>query len=148
MKKLFLTLAATALCTTAFAGTRVLYQQNFDQAVNAEATGWSYGGGSMTIASDEYGKFLELALGQNNGRSGQCTWGTEIYQDADGNLMTPRASTTCRLTSPSRQCQTTSTTVKSPFSPTTLPKQTKLIVLLGLQVTQVRGTTSSSICLR
>lgn len=84
MKKLFLTLAATALCTTAFAGTRVLYQQNFDQAVNAAATGWTYGGGSMTIASDEYGKFLELALGQNNGRSGQCTWGTEIYQDENG----------------------------------------------------------------
>lgn len=85
MKKLFLSLAATALCTTAFAGQRMLYVQNFDQASDAEATGWTYGGGSMTIASDEYGKFLELALGQNNGRSGQVTWGTEIYQDAAGN---------------------------------------------------------------
>lgn len=85
MKKLFLGLAATALCTTAFAGKRMLYVQNFDQASDAAATGWSYGGGSMTIGSDEYGKFLELALGQNNGRSGQVTWGTEIYQDANGN---------------------------------------------------------------
>ncbi|MDO4335822.1 MAG: hypothetical protein Q4C37_08350 [Bacteroidales bacterium] len=85
MKKLFLSLAATALCTTAFAGQRMLYVQNFDQASDAAATGWTYGGGSMTIASDEYGKFLELSLGQNNGRSGQVNWGTGIYQDAEGN---------------------------------------------------------------
>lgn len=85
MKKILLTLAATAMCATAFAGTRVLYQQTFDQADDAAATGWSYGGGSMTIASDEYGKFLELALGQNNGRSGQVTWGKEIFYDEDGN---------------------------------------------------------------
>lgn len=87
MKKLFLTLAATAMCTTAFAGQRILYQQNFDQASDAAATGWTYGGGSMTIASDEYGKFLQLSLGQNNGRSGQVTWGKEIFSDAEGNSL-------------------------------------------------------------
>lgn len=69
MKKILLTMAATAMCATSFAGTRVLYSQTFDQADDAAATGWSYGGASMTIASDDWGKFLELSLGQNNGRS-------------------------------------------------------------------------------
>lgn len=87
MKKLFLTLAATALCTTAFAGQRILYQQNFDQAADAAATGWSYGGSSMSIASDDYGKFLELSQGQTNGRSAQVTWGKDIYYDAEGNSL-------------------------------------------------------------
>lgn len=85
MKKILLTMAATAMCATSFAGTRVLYSQTFDQADDAAATGWTYGGGSMTIASDEWGKFLELSLGQNNGRSGQVTWGKEIFYDAEGN---------------------------------------------------------------
>ncbi|MCM1491146.1 MAG: hypothetical protein NC095_10025 [Muribaculum sp.] len=84
MKKILLTLAATAMCTTAFAGTRILYQQNFETAADVAATGWSYGGGSISIASDEYGKFLELSLGQNNGRTGYVDWGTDIFLNADG----------------------------------------------------------------
>lgn len=84
MKKLFLTMAAAAMCATSFAGTRILYQQNFETAADAAATGWSYGGTSMTVASDEYGKFLELALGQSNGRSGQCEWGQGVFLNADG----------------------------------------------------------------
>ncbi|MDE5840259.1 MAG: hypothetical protein K2H49_05000, partial [Muribaculaceae bacterium] len=67
---------------------RILYQQNFETATDAAATGWSYGvEGGMTIASDEYGKYLQLSLGQNNGRSGQVTWGQEIFQDSEGNLI-------------------------------------------------------------
>lgn len=84
MKKFFLTLAVAAMCTTSFASKRILYQQNFDQATDAAATGWTYGGTSMSIASDEWGKFLELSLGQSNGRSGQVTWGKAIYEDAEG----------------------------------------------------------------
>ncbi len=84
MKKLFLTLAATALCATGFAGTRVLYQQNFETASDVAATGWTYGGGSISIASDEYGKYLELSQGQNNGRSGYVQWGSDIFLDANG----------------------------------------------------------------
>lgn len=38
----------------------------------------------MTIASDEYGKFLELSLGQSNGRSGQVTWGQDIFLNDAG----------------------------------------------------------------
>lgn len=80
-------MAATAMCATSFAGTRVLYSQNFDQAKDAAATGWTYGGGSMTIASDDWGKFLELNLGQNNGRSGFVKWGNGIFYDAAGNFL-------------------------------------------------------------
>lgn len=87
MKKFFLTLAVAAMCTTSFAGKRILYQQNFDQASDAAATGWSYGGSSMSIASDEYGKFLELSQGQSNGRSAQLTWGAGIFNDAEGNSL-------------------------------------------------------------
>lgn len=84
MKKLFLTLAATALCATSFAGTRILYQQNFETAPDVASTGWTYNGGSISIASDEYGKFLELSQGQNNGRSGYVQWGSDIFLNADG----------------------------------------------------------------
>lgn len=69
---------------SSFAATRVLYQQNFDKVEVADETGWTYGGASMTIASDEYGKFLELNQGQTNGRSAQVIWGDSIYTDADG----------------------------------------------------------------
>lgn len=85
MKKLFLTLGAASLCLSSFAAERILYTQNFETVGSAADAGWSYNGGSMTIASDEYGKFLELALGQNNGRTGFVDWGTGIFQDADGN---------------------------------------------------------------
>lgn len=84
MKKILLSLAATAVCATTFAGERILYQQNFETAADAAATGWTYGGTSMTIASDEYGKFLELSLGQSNGRSGQVTWGQDIFLNDAG----------------------------------------------------------------
>ncbi|MCM1141015.1 MAG: hypothetical protein NC453_20800, partial [Muribaculum sp.] len=84
MKKLFISMAAAAMCASAFAGTRILYEQNFETVTDPAAAGWSFGGASMSIASDEYGKFLELALGQNNGRSGQVTWGNEVFLNKDG----------------------------------------------------------------
>lgn len=64
-----------------FAVTRILYQQNFETATDAASTGWSYGGASMTIASDNFGKFLELSQGQTNGRSAQVTWGQDIFMN-------------------------------------------------------------------
>lgn len=85
MRKSLLTLGLATLALSSFASTRILYQQNFETATSAEEAGWSFGGESMSIASDAFGKFLELTLGQNNGRSGQVTWGQEIYLDADGN---------------------------------------------------------------
>lgn len=79
MKKFFLTLGAATLALSSFAATRVLYEQNFETAVDAAATGWEFGGTSMTIASDEFGKFLELSLGNINGRTGVVNWGEEIF---------------------------------------------------------------------
>ncbi|MDE7418759.1 MAG: hypothetical protein K2N35_00960 [Muribaculaceae bacterium] len=87
MKKLFLTLGLAAACLTSNAYERILYNQNFETATSAEATGWSFGGESMKISSDLWGKFLDLSLGQNNGRSGQVVWGDSIYMDKDGNVL-------------------------------------------------------------
>lgn len=39
----------------------------------------------MKISSDLWGKFLDLQLGQNNGRSAQVVWGDSIYMDKEGN---------------------------------------------------------------
>lgn len=79
MKKLFLTLAVASAVVTANAATRVLYEQNFETVGTPEEAGWSIAGGTMSIASDDFGKFLELALGQNNGRSAQVTWGQDVF---------------------------------------------------------------------
>lgn len=87
MKKLFLTLGLASACLTSYAFERVLYRQNFETVTTPEAAGWSFGGESMSLASDFEGKYLELSLGQNNGRSGQVTWGDSIYLDREGELV-------------------------------------------------------------
>lgn len=79
MKKIFLTLGVAALALTASANTKILYQQNFETVVSPEEAGWSFGGESISIASDSFGKFIELKLGGNNGRSGIVTWGEDIF---------------------------------------------------------------------
>ncbi len=79
MKKFLLAAAAVCMSVSAFAATKILYKQNFETAPDAASTGWTYGGSSMTIASDEFGKFLELFQGQVNGRSANLTWGEDIY---------------------------------------------------------------------
>lgn len=84
MRKSLLTLGAASLALSGMASTRILYQQNFETVASPEAAGWSFGGASMSIASDQFGKFLELSLGQNNGRSGQVTWGQDIYLNEAG----------------------------------------------------------------
>ena len=84
MRKSLLTLGLASLALSGFGATRILYQQNFETVTNVEETGWSVGGGDISLASDSFGKFLELSLGQNNGRSGQVTWGQDIFLDADG----------------------------------------------------------------
>lgn len=83
MKKFFLTLGVAALALSSYAGTRILYQQNFETAETVEATGWTYGA-SASIASDEYGKFLELNNNGGNGRSGFVKWGNAIFTNEAG----------------------------------------------------------------
>lgn len=79
MKRFLLSLGVASLALTSFAADRVLYSQNFETVATPEAAGWSYGGASMTIASDQFGKYLELSQGGSNGRSAQVTWGQDIF---------------------------------------------------------------------
>ncbi|MDE6521225.1 MAG: hypothetical protein K2L17_00265 [Muribaculaceae bacterium] len=79
MKKFLLTLGVASMALTSFSATKILYQQNFETATSVEETGWTFGGESLSIVSDEYGKFLQIKLGQNNGRSGNVTWGQDIF---------------------------------------------------------------------
>lgn len=78
-KSLLLGLLATFGVATANAGTKVMYQQNFETASTVDETGWSCQAGTLSIASDYFGQYLSFALGNNNGRSAQVTWGSEIY---------------------------------------------------------------------
>lgn len=87
MKKFLLSLGVACMTLSTFASTRILYQQNFETAVDAESSGWSYGGTSLSIASDSFGKFLELNQGSANGRSGKVAWGQEIFMDGEKSLL-------------------------------------------------------------
>lgn len=87
MKKLFLTLGLAAACFASNAYERILYNQNFETATSPTAAGWTFNDGTMKIGSDLWGKYLELDLGNNNGRSAQVTWGDSIYMDKEGNLL-------------------------------------------------------------
>lgn len=85
MKKFLLTLGAMSVVLTGFAGKRILYQQNFENATSAKEAGWSdYGGEALNIASDSEGKYLEIKQGQNNGRSTQLAWGQGIFLNSEG----------------------------------------------------------------
>lgn len=68
---------------------KILYQQTFEDNLTPEMFGWSFGGASMTIGKDDFGNYLDLSLGQNNGRSAQVTWGKEIYLDETGESILP-----------------------------------------------------------
>jgi len=87
MKKFLLTLGVACMALPSFASTRILYQQNFESCNTVEETGWTVGGGTISLGSNDFGKFLELALGQNNGRSGQVTWGEDIFFDDKGLIL-------------------------------------------------------------
>ncbi len=87
MKKSLLTLGAAFIALSSLASTRILYQQNFETVGSPAEAGWTYGGASLTLVSDGEGKYLELALGQNNGRSGVSTWGQDIFMDEDGEVI-------------------------------------------------------------
>lgn len=87
MKKICLSLGAALVAVSGFASERILYQQNFETVSTPEEAGWTYGGESITIASDEYGKFLELYQGSSNGRNGLVTWGPEIFLDENGDCV-------------------------------------------------------------
>lgn len=85
MKKFYLLmLALVALVTTANAGTKNLYKQDFEGVADAAAAGWTSPNlqAGLTIQSDDYGSFLSWSCGGNNGRSAYVLWGKDIYTDA------------------------------------------------------------------
>lgn len=67
-----------------FAATRVLYRQNFENADDPVAIGWQPYRGLMTIASDSFGKFLEINQNGQNGGSTWVQWGQDIFLGKDG----------------------------------------------------------------
>lgn len=67
-----------------FAATRVLYRQNFESVDDPIAAGWQPYRGLMTIASDQFGKFLEINQNGQNGGSTWLQWGPEIFLNKDG----------------------------------------------------------------
>lgn len=79
MKKLLLTLAVASVALTSSASLRILYNQNFENVASPADAGWTYGGASISIASDDGGKFLELNQGGNNGRTAIVKWGEDIF---------------------------------------------------------------------
>lgn len=85
MKKFLLTLGVASMTLTSFAFERVLYQQNFENATDPAAIGWTTNG-TLSISSDDNGKFLVFNQGGGSGgRSATLKWGNSIYTDASGN---------------------------------------------------------------
>lgn len=85
MKKITLILAAAALSLSSQAATRLLLSQDYEGATIPSELGWSCGGGTMSFFNDGFSDLFQFALGQNNGRSATLNWGTEIFNDENGN---------------------------------------------------------------
>ena len=85
MRKFYLMfLALFAMALTANAGTKVLYSQDFETAIDAAAAGWASPNvpGGLSIGSDEYGKFFQFSPGNTNDRSAHLLWGESLVKDA------------------------------------------------------------------
>lgn len=85
MKKFTLILAAATLALSSQAATRNLFSQDYEGSATPEQLGWSYGGESMTIINDGFSNLLEFYQAQQNGRTANLTWGSQIFTDAEGN---------------------------------------------------------------
>lgn len=69
---------------------RILFTENYEDAASVADTKWTSPSlpDGLSVASDEFGKFLRFSLGQNNGRSAHCLWGHEIYEGIETNNYT------------------------------------------------------------
>ncbi|WP_031540479.1 MULTISPECIES: hypothetical protein [unclassified Bacteroides] len=89
MKKLNICLLAllAMFSLSARAGYRVLFTENYESATSVSDTKWgsnaNYAG--LSIAGDDYGKYVQISAGQNNQRSYNTFWGKDIYTPL-GNL--------------------------------------------------------------
>ncbi len=83
MKKFLLTLGVAFATLTGFAGEKILYQQNFETVNIPADAGWSYPQ-TMTIEQSGDVHYLLLSQGQQNQRTAQVKWGSDIYyKDSD-----------------------------------------------------------------
>lgn len=77
MKKFTTLMTGLMITSSMMASTKMLFNHDFENP--EQLSQWSYGGENLSLVSDEFGNFLQFFQGQQNGRSGECTWGTGIY---------------------------------------------------------------------
>ncbi len=85
MRKIYMMMAvlgAFLYASTASAGVRNLYKQDFESSTDPAAIGWDSQNlkGGMSIPGDEWGHYFQFDLGGNNGRNCYLTWGADIYE--------------------------------------------------------------------
>lgn len=74
---------AFLFATTASAGVSNLLKQDFESVNDPLAIGWASPNlaSGMSVTGDSYGNYFQFSLGQNNGRSCNWIWGSDIYTD-------------------------------------------------------------------
>ena len=85
MKKFYLfVVALLAICysTNSNAGTKVLYNANYETATDASAWVSPSASAGLSLVSDTEGKYIKFAPGNVNDRSAHTIWGTDVYGDA------------------------------------------------------------------
>lgn len=85
MKKIYLLLLSlVAFVTSANAAIKVIYNQDFETAVDATAAGWvsPNAAAGLSIGSDGESKLLVFAPGNANDRSAHTLWGADLIKNA------------------------------------------------------------------
>lgn len=85
MRKFYLFLTAlVAFATSANAGIKVLYNQDFEAATDVASTQWvsPSAAGGLSISSDKFGKFIRFTQSGND-RSAHLLWGTDLIKSAN-----------------------------------------------------------------
>lgn len=85
MRKFYLFLTVlVAFATSANAGIKVLYNQDFEAATDVASTQWvsPSAAAGLSISSDEFGKFIRFTQSGND-RSAHLLWGTDLIKSAN-----------------------------------------------------------------
>lgn len=87
MKKLSIFCAGVMALASlnANAGSRILFTENYESATGWQDTKWSSNANAagLSVASDDFGKYLQISAGANNQRSYNCNWTKAIYEGVD-----------------------------------------------------------------
>ncbi|MBR6264295.1 MAG: hypothetical protein IKR05_13910 [Prevotella sp.] len=86
---MFAVLGAFLYASTASAGVKNLYKQDFESSTDPAAIGWSSPNlaGGMSITGDQEGNYFQFSLGNNNGRNCSLLWGSDIYGENNSNVL-------------------------------------------------------------